>query len=857
MLDETMIYATMKEYWVHVDQFMAKQPHYLHMCYRASVEVKNPNRGIIYITAGTLYKLYINGSLVMYGPCRSLNDIRYVDTIDIAPRLQDGKNVIAVEVVYLPIGPDRKVSPHCLHEPGFGLYGEIDGDSGSKVITSGVDFKYRCFLAHDQKARFERHDLEEKVDMNKLDHNWMAPEYVDDTWSAVQAEDVGKKSFELSPRPINLPTLRTIQPVRAMESGQLIPDEANAEQDRVKFFRSAKMIGGGGLVRQPGGVLIPGKTADCYGTDQAVSYIALDFGTTVSGFYEITAVIPQGVMLDVNLLEWLDNQTGAPRYSNRFGGAVRGTPGYTVEGNGSKVTFGGFHLNNCRYACIVPRNLQEGEVVKIHSFTACEVSSQPLVAQAEVTCSDPVLNRIIDAAMNTVRVLAPDLFVDTAQELVVTGGDSIRSLEASRLFFGKSGNSVSETTLGMFAESVGRIEHWPHMPVGRIGTWKRKDFLWNMAACTYILEILGHYRDIGAKVPEKYISLIAGMRMDVEQYLNTEGLLEDLPDCREICAYWTDWSRMMINKGEHPEIHVSVNALYYKAFMEMFQYTGDPKYEEICTRIGAGLRKLAYPYLESKGSRTKRFVPDVFIRKNGELIPLQMKEATLWGNENAPHRSETTQNWLLWSGALEPYCANLLWQVLREWRANEIHRLDDNRVYNVARSNVTVGLWPRFEYEWQRRDAEALYRDARDVFGYMIDRGDYLWEVMSQDARSSTHAAPTFIGPIVYRALTGIYPGEQGYKTPLIAPLVDGTIQWARGSFQMETGAIGVSWEQDADTFSMTIHVPEGVRATVVIPPYALMKALRGGHRLPEDGKITVDKGVKISVSLTEGVKVQ
>lgn len=67
--------------------------------------------GICHISADSRYKFYVNDQLVEIGPSKGDREIWYYDTIEIAPFLRKGKNVIAVEVLSYPV------------EHGKGCYG--------------------------------------------------------------------------------------------------------------------------------------------------------------------------------------------------------------------------------------------------------------------------------------------------------------------------------------------------------------------------------------------------------------------------------------------------------------------------------------------------------------------------------------------------------------------------------------------------------------------------------------------------------------------------------------------------------------------------------------------------------------
>ena len=58
----------------------------------------NRKRAELFITADSRYKLWINGHFVARGPARSWPQAQCVDRLDVAPYLQPGLNVLAVQV---------------------------------------------------------------------------------------------------------------------------------------------------------------------------------------------------------------------------------------------------------------------------------------------------------------------------------------------------------------------------------------------------------------------------------------------------------------------------------------------------------------------------------------------------------------------------------------------------------------------------------------------------------------------------------------------------------------------------------------------------------------------------------------
>ena len=57
-----------------------------------------PAQTVLRISADTRYKLYVNGTLVQIGPCKGEDKVWYVDTVELAPYLRPGRNVLAAEL---------------------------------------------------------------------------------------------------------------------------------------------------------------------------------------------------------------------------------------------------------------------------------------------------------------------------------------------------------------------------------------------------------------------------------------------------------------------------------------------------------------------------------------------------------------------------------------------------------------------------------------------------------------------------------------------------------------------------------------------------------------------------------------
>ena len=90
---------------------------------------------MVHVTADNRYQLYVNGERISVGPARGdLNHWRY-ETVDLAPHLKAGKNVLAAVVWnYASDAPEAQIT----NETGFLLQG--DG-AAERIVDTGKAWK--------------------------------------------------------------------------------------------------------------------------------------------------------------------------------------------------------------------------------------------------------------------------------------------------------------------------------------------------------------------------------------------------------------------------------------------------------------------------------------------------------------------------------------------------------------------------------------------------------------------------------------------------------------------------------------------------------------------------------------------
>ncbi|KGO36821.1 Bacterial alpha-L-rhamnosidase [Penicillium expansum] len=91
-----------------------------------------PTKSVLYFSADTRYKLYVNGKHIAVGPTRSSPLIWYYDTLDISPYLKEGRNKLRFVVVRY-FAASRSAMPFVRTAlPGLTVIGNIE--TGQEVV---------------------------------------------------------------------------------------------------------------------------------------------------------------------------------------------------------------------------------------------------------------------------------------------------------------------------------------------------------------------------------------------------------------------------------------------------------------------------------------------------------------------------------------------------------------------------------------------------------------------------------------------------------------------------------------------------------------------------------------------------
>ena len=164
------------------------------VCFRKVFDVDRvPEKLEVKISADSRYKLYVNGKLAEIGPSKGDNRVWYYDTVDLAPYLVKGKNVLAVKVLRYPLEFLKgNMSVFRTQSPGFYFIGEYAGDNGEAVSLS-ADESWKCLRDPNVKLLpdsplFSHLYIMEEASGNPDTFGWMGSGYDDSSWQSAEVQ---------------------------------------------------------------------------------------------------------------------------------------------------------------------------------------------------------------------------------------------------------------------------------------------------------------------------------------------------------------------------------------------------------------------------------------------------------------------------------------------------------------------------------------------------------------------------------------------------------------------------------------------------------------------------------------------
>lgn len=188
--DHTIANKQWNAFWIAAPNDAGKE--YGIYYFRKTIELSvKPNSFNINVSADNRYKLYVNGTLVSLGPARGDTYYWNYETVNLAPYLLPGKNIISAivwnEAEYRP---EAQISLRT----GFILQGNTEKEEVLNTNNSWKCIRDKAYqpIAGIGYGGYYVAGAGEMVDIVKSVKNWMNSNYDDSTWSNAAKLDHGK-----------------------------------------------------------------------------------------------------------------------------------------------------------------------------------------------------------------------------------------------------------------------------------------------------------------------------------------------------------------------------------------------------------------------------------------------------------------------------------------------------------------------------------------------------------------------------------------------------------------------------------------------------------------------------------------
>ena len=758
------------------------------------------NRVIVRLTARNVYRLYINGEIVMHGPARTAHGYCRVDEVDVTDHLIDGVNHIAVEVVAYGNRCEayNRYSNDSTMEDGL-FIAEIDADEQILAATGRDEWQVCRIYARAPRSERISHSRE-CTEIYTLDDGYYL-------WRMGLEEFSPAVLLEQEPVYLThealMPTLEESSFDQLLEYGACRIDES---MKLSALFYEANSPYYASLPETP--------TADCrrtvesdtgrvhaeYGNDglalmpvETDDFYALwDGGESRVGFIRLAVTCEKAGVIDLVHTELLQTDGTIPYYHNIV------TRLHVPAGLTEFVTM---EPALARYVMVYFRGVG---AVTVHGLSILD-DAYPDERRTSFLCSDENVNRLYQAAKKTLLLNTQDIFMDCPER--ERGGwlcDSLWTARAAALMLSDSRverefieNFLLTPADGMFHGFFPEV--YPALKLSYkdmtgITTWS----FWLMCE---VCEFIRRTGDIAFR--DKHKPRIAAFVKGTKDFMGKSGLLENLP------WLFIDWS--MSNYGEYQQpVSSPANALYAFMMTELGETFEEPDWVAEGQRVRNLLRNAI---IGSGDTSTVQYIPDSFqVDEKGHL-------------HSKGRFSEAAMYTALWSGLFTAEESPRLAKAVRDKMGPAPLFAKDP---NVGGSQLFIGLCIRLDMLCRLGYHGKMYEDMRAIFDPQLKEGPgTLWENQAIDTSSRCHGFTAHAGVHLIRDVLGLgipsfdQTGD-GTRALTIAPHICG-LRWARGTHETPDGIVSVSWRYDGESFALKVSLPADLAYQIELPREALM----------------------------------
>jgi alpha-L-rhamnosidase len=706
----------------------------------------------LHIAASTRYRAWLNGRFLGWGPTRGPHGFYRVDEWDLSNKLNKDVNLLAIEVAGYNVN-----SFELLDQPAFI---QAEALSGDRVLAAtGRDFDALIPMERVQKAArysFQR-GFSEVYRLQKDSDSWRT-----DPNASIQPELLQcQEEKRLLSHHVPLPKFNVKYPVAYVSHGCLAPIEPD------KLY-----------------------------TDRSLTNICAEF----KGY--LPEELEETPFWDIQRLGSVDAVLDGAQYSKEehfylspdtwrildFGVNSTGFPGLRISCETPARLILAFDeilsdgdVNDKRLGCInvVYYHLEPGRYaletfepytmrfLKLHAIGgALDVQEVylrehacPDADKAQFRCNDSQINQIFEAARETYRQNAVDIFTDCPSR--ERAGWLCDSFFTARTAMDLSGHTRIEDN---FLQNFLLPDKFPFLPDGMLPMCYPSDhndgvFIPNWAMW-FVVE-LEEYRVRGGDT-----NLIAALKprvMALMDYFlpfeNSDGLLEKLE--KWVFVEWSPANEFV------QDVNYPTNMLYHSALQAVASLYDDVSFAEKAKRLKNCILEQSFD---------GEFFVDNAIRKGDTLRVTR-------------NRSETCQYYAFFFDIASPDTHPALWCLMRDEFGSV--RVQTGAYPDIHASNAFIGYYLRLELLSRYGEKARILADIKGYFAYMAELTGTLWENAGSYA-SCNHGFASHVAHVLLRDILGVqvYPLEK--RVRFSRPNLP--MEWCEGEIPIGDSMITCRW---------------------------------------------------------------
>ncbi len=383
-----------------------------------------PARFVVHVSADNRYRLYVNGVQVSSGPQRSdLTHWRY-ETVDLAPHLTAGSNVIAA--VVWNWGPHHPVAQHSVRT-GFLLQADSPSESAA---STGPGWKLLRDSAYDE-VRVSYNDVRayyaaaqgERVDGARYPWGWERRDFDDSRWYSIPAAPVSAGGEPAFVGEVHLHAVPGRGGYGDASGWQLEPRDIPAMEETPIRFAAVREATGvaatDGFIRGTGDLVVPAN---------ARASLVLDHGRTTNAYTILESSGGAGATVTLTYAEAAIDSAGRKGNRNDVAGRTfRGIHDVIRPGGGDHRRFQTLYWRSGRY---VKLDIETGaESLRLHDVSGI-FTAYPFVERGHFTSDLGWLTDVWRINWNGARIGAFETYMDTPyyEQLQYIGDTRLQAL---------------------------------------------------------------------------------------------------------------------------------------------------------------------------------------------------------------------------------------------------------------------------------------------------------------------------------------------------------------------------------------------------------------------------------------------